>query len=47
MEALMEGLLGKGTVRENCQRGEVVACRFEIDLTTPRIDAVPTDVIRP
>jgi predicted ArsR family transcriptional regulator len=45
--ALIEGILGNGTVRECCQRGEEVACCFEIDLTTPRPDPIPTDVIRP
>jgi predicted ArsR family transcriptional regulator len=47
VEALIEGILGNGTVRECCQRGEDVACCFEIDLTPSLPDSIPTDVIRP
>jgi predicted ArsR family transcriptional regulator len=32
--ALVEGLVGHGSVQEVCQRGEKVSCRFEIDLTS-------------
>jgi predicted ArsR family transcriptional regulator len=30
--ALLEGLVGTGTVRENCRRSKEAACRFELDL---------------
>jgi predicted ArsR family transcriptional regulator len=30
--ALLEGLIGSGTVQESCQRGKEVSCRFEVSL---------------
>lgn len=34
-EALVAGLVGSGTVRECCQRGETTTCRFAIDVESP------------
>jgi predicted ArsR family transcriptional regulator len=37
--ALLEGLIGAGTVQESCQRGKEVSCRFEVVL--PALAEVP------